>query len=97
MYRPCNRKYKMKLIKENESGKTYKTDKFKILYRNKDSISGDNSINPKELIYFITGSAEITLKDKTWILKSPAVIDFPANTYHKIKALTDISFIVFEN
>ncbi len=87
----------MKLLYENKNGKTYEADKFKILYRNKDSIAGNNSINPKERIYFITGSSEITLKDKTWILKSPAVIDFPANTYHKIKALTDISFIVFEN
>lgn len=79
------------LIKENEKGKTYQADGFKILYRYKDMIAGDNSENVKELIYFISGSAEITLQDKTWI------IEFPAKTYHKIKALTDISFILFED
>ncbi len=86
----------LKLIKENKKGKTYQADGFKILYRYKNMIAGDNSENVEELIYFITGSAEITLKDKTWIIKSPAKVKFPAKTYHKIKALTDISFILFE-
>ena len=87
----------MKLIKENEKGKTYQTDDFKILYRNKNTISGDNEINVKETIYFITGSAEITLQEKTWIVEAPAKIEFPKKTYHKIKALTNISFVLFEN
>jgi len=86
----------MELIKENEKGKTYQADDFKILYRNKGTISGDNAENPEELIYLTTGSAEITLKDKTWTVEAPAKIEFPAKTYHKIKALTDISMIVFE-
>jgi len=86
----------MKLIKETEKGKTYQTESCKILYRKKGSISGDNEINPKELIYLITGSAEITLKDKTWIVEAPAMIEFPAKTYHMIAAITDISLIIFE-
>lgn len=86
----------MKLIKESEKGKTYQADGFKILYRYKGMIAGDNSENAEELIYFITGSAEITLRDQTWIIESPVKIEFPAKTYHKIKALTDISFILFE-
>ncbi|MFT4311198.1 MAG: hypothetical protein ACMXX7_01075 [Candidatus Woesearchaeota archaeon] len=86
----------IKLIKENDKGKTYQAKGFKILYRYKDKIAGDNSENVEELIYFIEGSAEITLKDKTWTVNSPAKVEFPANTYHKIKALTDISFILFE-
>ena len=87
----------MKLITENEKGKTYQADGFKILYRYKGMIAGDNSENVKEFIYFITGSAEITLQDKTRIIESPARIEFPAKTYHKIKALADISFILFED
>ena len=86
----------IKLIKEDEKGKTYQADNFKILYRYKDTISGDNSENVEELIYFIIGSAEVTLKDSTWKVEAPAKIEFPAKTYHKIKALTDISFILFE-
>ncbi len=84
----------MNLIKENEKGKTYQADNFKILYRNKGTISGDNSENAEELIYLVSGSAEITLKDKTWTAEAPAKIEFPAETYHKIKALTDICFIL---
>ena len=87
----------MKLIKENEKGKVYQTDDFKIIYRNKDTISGDNEENVEELIYLVHGSAEVTLKDKTWIVEASAKIEFPAKTYHKIKALTDICFIMFEN
>ncbi len=86
----------IKLIKKNKKGKTYQANNFKILYRYKNMIAGDNSENVKELIYFITGSAEITLRDKTWTIKSPTEIEFPAKTYHKIKALSDISFIMFE-
>ncbi len=86
----------IELIKENDEGKTYQADNFKILYRYKGVIAGDNSENVREIIYFITGSAEITLRDKTWIVKSPAKVEFPAETFHKIKSLTDISFILFE-
>ncbi len=86
----------MKLLKENEKGKTFQAEGFKILYRNEGTIAGDNEENPEEVIYFITGSAEITLKDKTWTIEAPAKVEFPAKTYHKIKALTDISFVVFE-
>ena len=77
---------KIKLIKDNEKGKTYQTDNFKILYRYKGVIIGDNSKNVEELIYLITGSAEVTLKDSTVIVQAPAKIEFPAKTYHKIKA-----------
>jgi len=89
----------MKLIKDNSAGKTFETNTpgFKILYRNKNSIAGDNTENPKELIYLITGKAEITLRDKVWKIEAPDQIKFPKKTYHKIKALTDISFVVFEN
>ena len=86
----------MKLIKDNEKGKTYQTDNFKILYRNKGTVTGDNSENVEELIYLISGSAEITLRDSTSIVEAPAKIKFPAKTYHKIKALTDISLVLFE-
>ena len=86
----------MKLLKENEKGKTYQVKDFKIFYRNKDSISGDNSENVEEEIYLISGSAEVTLKESTKIVNAPAKIDFPAKTYHKIKALTDIIFILIE-
>jgi len=86
----------IKLIKENEKGKTFQTDDFKILYRKKDSISGDNSENLKETIYLIQGKAEVTLKDSTETMTAPSKTIFPAKTHHKIKAITDIILIIFE-
>ena len=86
----------LKLLKENEKGKTYQAKNCKILYRNQGSIAGDNSVNPYELIYLITGKAEITLEYKTQIIEAPIKIEFPEKTYHKIKALTDISFVIFD-
>lgn len=87
---------KVELIKEDDRGKVYQTDGFKIFYRNKGTVSGDNSENIEELIYLVTGSANVTLKDSTQIVNAPEKIEFPANTYHKIEAITDISFILYE-
>jgi mannose-6-phosphate isomerase-like protein (cupin superfamily) len=86
----------MELIKKNSSGETYHAEKCKILYRYKGSISGDNEINPAEVIYFINGSAEVQIKDKKVIVNSPEKIIIPAKTFHKIIALTDISFVIFD-
>ena len=85
----------MELIKDNEKGKVYQSDKFQIFYRNKDSISGDNSENVEEEIYLVSGEAEITLREEVKIIKAPIKIEIPAKTYHKIKALTDIIFILY--
>ena len=87
---------KVELIKEDSRGKVYQTDDFKIFYRNKGTVSGDNSENTEELIYLVTGSANVTLKDSTQIIDAPSRIEFPANTYHKIEAITDIVFILYE-
>jgi len=86
----------IKLIKEKKEGKNYQADNFKIYYRYKNMVAGNNSKNVEELIYLITGKAEVTLKDSTWTVEAPAKIEFPAKTYHKIKALTDIAFVVFK-
>lgn len=86
----------MKLIKENKKGKTYQATDFKIAYRYKWTIAWDNAKNQKEIIYFISGKAKITLWDEAWEIQAPRQVIFPANTYHKIEALTDISFILFE-
>lgn len=87
----------LELLKEKPEGKNYQADGFKVLYRNKGVVAGDNSENVKETIYLISGKAEFTLKDKTWTEEAPAKIEFPEKTYHKINALTDIAFVLFEN
>ena len=86
----------IKLIEDKKEGKNYQADDFKICYRYKDMIAGNNSENVEEIIYLITGTAEITIKDFTRTVKAPAKIELSAKTYHKIRALTDIAFILFE-
>ena len=87
----------LKLIKEKREGKNYQGDGFKVYYRYKDMIAGDNTENVNETIYLISGKAEFTLEDQTWKEEAPAKIEFPEKTYHKIHALTDIAFVLFEN
>ena len=85
----------MKLIKENLKGQTYQLNDYKICYRNKNSISWDNKINKKETIYLISWSAEFTIDTETKKITAPEKIEFPAKTYHKIKAITDICFLLY--
>lgn len=87
----------MKLIKKNLKGQTYQLNDYKICYRNKDSISWDNDIAPQETIYLLSGSAEITIKEKTKTHTSPSTIIIPKKTYHKIKAITNICFLLYIN
>ena len=85
----------MELIKENQKWKTYKADKCKIFYRYKWTVAWNNSENEEELIYLINWEAKVTIEDKETVFKAPAEIKIPEKTYHKIEAITDISFILF--
>jgi len=80
--------------KDNDEGRVYELDNFKIYYKYAGSISGDNNINPKEIIYLIIWAAEFTIGEDIFIFEAPAKVEIPAKTYHKIIALSDISFLV---
>jgi quercetin dioxygenase-like cupin family protein len=85
----------MKLIKQDERGSTYQADGFRILYRKKGSVSGDNDINEAENIYLIEGYAKVTLdQQKPQTIVAPANFYIPENTHHKIEALTNITLIM---
>jgi hypothetical protein len=87
---------KLGLIKENEKGKNYQADGFKIVYRHKGAVSGDNAENVNETLYLVTGKAEVTILDKVEVYTAPAQFEIPAKTYHKIVALEDLSCLLFE-
>ena len=53
----------LKFIKEKNGFKSYQADDFKIYYGEKGSITGDNNINPMEIIYLINGEARITIEE----------------------------------
>ena len=86
----------MELVKDDTKGKVYQANGFKIFYRNKNTISGDNSKNQQETIHLIIGHASITLESATQNVEAPKTFKFPKETYHKIEAITDIVFLVFE-
>jgi len=85
----------LELIKKDDNGTKYQGKNFKIYYRKKGDISGDNSINPFERIYLISGSALITLEKQVFEIESPYELIIPEKTYHRINALTDICFLIF--
>jgi hypothetical protein len=86
----------MKLLKKDKFGEKYQIKNFKIYYKNKNSISGDNSINPKEKIVLIKGKIEITIKNEISSVESPCEFIIPEKTYHKIVAQSDCIFLIFE-
>ena len=86
----------LELIKENEKGKNYQADGFKITYRYQGAVSGDNAENLQETLYLISGKARVTVEDNITEYEAPAKFEIPAKTYHKIEALTDIACILFE-
>ena len=86
----------LELLVDKKEGRNYQADGFKILYRYKGMIAGDNDVNPDENIYMVDGKAKITLENKTWTAEAPHHFHFPAKTYHKVEALTDITLILFD-
>ncbi len=85
----------LKLLKSDDRGKVYQADGFKVFYRKKETVSGDNADNPKELIYVLHGKVKFTLQNSTRTVEAPWLMEIPEATYHKIEAVTDIIFIVF--
>lgn len=87
---------KLELLKENFKGKTYDCGGFKLLYRHRGSISGDNKVNPEENIYLIHGKAIVTIENESTEYNAPAIFKIPAKTFHKIEAISDITMILLE-
>lgn len=88
----------MILVKKDNRGTVYETaEGHKIFYRQKGSVSGDNDTNNHEVIYFISGKAKITYRDISSTINAPTRIVFEENTYHKIEAITDISFVLLSS
>lgn len=86
----------VKLIKEDDRGKVFLGDGFKVFYRFKGSVSGDNAINPAEHITLVKGRANVVIADSQREYSSPAQLQIPKKTYHRIEAITDIVFILVE-
>jgi len=87
----------MKFIKEKNGFKSYKSeDGFKVYYGIKGAVSGDNDINPEETICLISGKIKVIIGDIEDELSAPVEIKILAKTYHKIEALSDVVFLVFE-
>lgn len=87
----------MRLITENEKGKTYYANGFKVLYRKARSVSGDNDTNVEESISIVCGTANVTIEKGTIRYIAPDSFTIPANTYHRIEAVTDIVLILVES
>lgn len=83
-------------VKEDERWSNYTATGFQLFFRGAGTIAGDNDQNQYEHIYFISWEATITLKDEIEKITAPCEFIFPANTYHKIEAHTNIIFLILQ-
>ena len=81
------------ILKEDERGKIYDCGNFKLIIRKKNSVSADHVHDKNEILFLIEGKIELTVNNETKIVEAPIKISIPNETYHKIKALTDIKLI----
>ena len=101
---------KVSLWKDDERGKIYQFSAresgfFLVLYRRKNTTSGDHyhkgTIKSKspEIFYFISGQAELYLKnlnsgeEEKHLIEPGIKIEIPPYIYHSFLALTDIVLI----
>lgn len=82
------------IIKSDDRGTVYDCDKLIFIARHKDSITADHThVTESETIYLVKGKIELTINEKTQIIKAPVKFDIPAGAYHKITAITDVEFL----
>ncbi|MCK5413466.1 MAG: cupin domain-containing protein [Candidatus Pacebacteria bacterium] len=84
---------KIKITKEDDRGIIYDCDKVGYIFRNKGTISANHTHEEAETLYLVQGKIELTIKNKTEIVKAPIKVRIEKNVYHKLIALTDIIII----
>jgi glyoxylate utilization-related uncharacterized protein len=84
----------VELLSENEAGKTYQADGFRVYYRVAGHVAGDNDENVREYVHLISGIADVRIAGKSHKLEAPSIIEIPEKTQHTITATTDVTFII---
>jgi len=80
----------LKTIKSDQRGIMYNCDKLNYIERKKDTISADHSHEDQEILYLVKGKIQLTIGNETRVIETPARIEIAPDTYHKIRALSDI-------
>lgn len=81
------------ILKSDERGIIYDCDKVRFLARKKGTTSGDHIHPEPETLYLVSGTAKLTVDDRTETITAPVKISLEGNVRHKLFALTDIEFI----
>lgn len=84
----------IKIIKSDERGIIYDCGKSNFISRKKGTISANHEHKDSEIIYLVKGKVELTIGEKTQIIKAPIMFRVDSNVYHKLTALTDIDLVI---
>jgi len=80
----------VKIIEQFKGCVAYDCESVLYVRLEKGTSVSDHVHSNKEIVFLMEGEAEAIIGDKTLIIKSPAKVEIPANTYHKFTALTDL-------
>jgi quercetin dioxygenase-like cupin family protein len=80
----------VKIIEESEGVVAYDCDKVYYVRLKKGATLSDHTHGHQETVFLMEGEASMTIGDKTEVVKAPAKLVIPADTYHKFTAITDL-------
>lgn len=80
----------VKIIEKSEGVIAYDCDKAYYVRLQKGGILSDHIHDQEETVFLMEGEIEMIVGDTKQIVKAPAKLVIPANTYHKFTAITDI-------
>ncbi len=80
----------IKVLNKDERGIMYDCDKLKFIEKKKGTINANHEHEVPEILYLVKGEAELTIGKETKNVKASVKISIPANTYHKLIAITEI-------
>ena len=88
-------KIKKLIPKKSEENEVYDCEKMKFLIKKKESKSKEHSHEKTEHIFLVEGKIKLFLAGKEKTIEAPVKIEIPANTKHKLIALTEIKLLYY--
>lgn len=80
----------VKIIEKSEGVIAYDCDKVYYIRLQKGGTLSDHIHSHEETVFLMEGEVEMIVGEIKQIVKAPAKLIIPANTYHKFTAITDV-------
>ncbi len=82
---------KLAILEQGEGYVAYDCDTCIYIKLEKDAVVADHQHSHKETVFLLEGEVEVTIVNETTIISAPSKLIIPGNTYHKFKALTEVT------